>query len=95
MRSGKPYGPCVFFDDGCKIHTVKPLECRIGNCSEYGEELSIWFMLNYQVNVSDPESVRQYAIYLKTRPTIPGGKLEELVPDKEKLGKILDFRILR
>lgn len=52
-------------------------------------------MLNHQVNVNDPESIRQYAIYLKTHTTIPGGELEELVPDKERLRKILDFTILK
>lgn len=96
VKKDRPYGPCIFFNDrGCKIHPVKPLECKIGNCSKYGQKLSIWFMLNHQVNVNDPESIRQYAIYLKTHPTIQGGKLGELVPDKERLRKILDFTILK
>lgn len=93
----KPYGECVFFDGkGCKIHEVKPLQCKVGNCSEYGEELSVWFMLNYLVNKDDPESIRQYAAYLKSGgKTIPGGKLEELVPDKEKLKRVLNFERLK
>lgn len=92
-KSDKPYGKCIFLEDKkCKIHKVKPLQCRVGNCNEHGEKLSIWFMLNYLVNKDDPESIRQYAAYLKSGgKTIPGGKLEELVPDKEKLRKILNF----
>ena len=87
----------VFFGDiGCKIHKVKPLQCRIGNCGEHGEELSIWFMLNYLVNTKDPESIRQYNIYLQSGgKTIPGGNLEELIPDKEELKKILNFEQLK
>ena len=96
-KQGKPYGQCVFFGDiGCKIHKVKPLQCRIGNCGEHGEELSIWFMLNYLVNTKDPESIRQYNIYLQSGgKTIPGGNLEELIPDKEELKKILNFEQLK
>lgn len=95
LKQGKKYGVCVFLSqDGCKIHPVKPFECKISNCSKYGQSISIWFMLNYFVNADDPESIRQYAVYLKTHPTIPGGKLQELVPDKEKLRKILSYEIL-
>jgi len=98
LRKGKQYGVCVFYDKkvGCKIHSVKPLQCKLGNCKEHGEELSIWFLLNYFVDANDPESIRQYNEYLKSEgKVIPGGKLEELVPDKEKLKKILSFEILR
>ena len=93
----KPYGECIFFDknQGCSIHEVKPLHCRIGNCDEHGEALHIWFTINYFVNKTDPESIRQWAVYLKTHPTIPGGRLEELVPDKKILKKMLCFKILR
>ena len=95
IKKDKPYGRCVFFDNkkGCKIHTVKPLECKVGSCSdEHGEQLSLWFMLNYFVNAKDPESVRQYASYLKTSgKTLKG----ELVPDKKKLNEILKYEILR
>ncbi len=96
-KSSKPYGKCIFLanDNKCSIHDSKPLHCRVGNCSEHGEALSIWFTLNYFVNPDDPESIRQWATYLKTHPTIPGGKLEELVPNKEQLRKILNFEILR
>ena len=96
IKKGKPYGVCTFYTaDGCRIQPVKPLECKVGNCNQYGEQLSIWFALNYFVNKSDPESIRQYAIYLKTHNTIPGGRLEELVPDKEELKEILEFKKLR
>ena len=93
----KPYGECIFLSNKkCKIHKVKPLQCKVGNCNENGEQLSIWFMLNYLVNTNDPESIRQYSAYLKSGgKTIPGGKLEEIIPDKEKLKKILSFERLK
>ena len=97
-KDGKPFGKCIFFehDKGCSIHEAKPTHCRVCSPkSKYGEQLSIWFMLNYLVNENDPESIRQYAQYLKTHPTIPGGELEKLVPDKEKLQKILSYEIFR
>lgn len=98
IKTTKPYGKCVFFnkEKGCVIHEVKPLECKIGNCSEHGEDLSLWFMLNYFVNPDDPESVRQYASYLiRGGKTLKGGRIEEIVVDKNKLKKILDYKILR
>lgn len=97
LRGKKPYGKCIFFDEkiGCKIHEAKPLECKIAmGCKDYGENLIIWFMLNHFVNKDDAESIRQYESYLKTGgKTIEGAKLEELVPDKEKLRKILNYEI--
>ena len=72
LRKNKPYGKCIFFDDkiGCKVHEVKPLECKISmGCKDYGEQLSLWFMLNHFVNENDPESIRQFATHLKS-----GGK---------------------
>jgi Fe-S-cluster containining protein len=96
LKSKKPYGKCIFFKDGCSIHQVKPLQCRVGNCNEQGQELSVWFMLNYVVDKNDPESIRQYASYLKSGgKVISGGKLEDLVPDKEELKKILNFEQLK
>ena len=94
-ETGKPYGPCLFYEgkEGCLIHEAKPLHCKVGNCKEQGEELSIWFMLNHFVNPDDPESIRQYAVYLKTHGTIPGGRLDELVPDKKRLSRIMNFQI--
>ena len=96
-KTDKNYGPCIFLDErkGCLIHEVKPLYCKLGTCKGNGQELSLWFTLNYFVNPDNPESIRQYALYLKTHPTIPGGKLHEIVPDKEKLKKILNFEIFK
>jgi len=98
LRKNKPYGKCIFFDEeiGCKVHEVKPLECKVSmGCKSYGEKLSLWFMLNHFVNENDAESVRQYASYLKTGgKTLEGAELKDLVPDNEKLKKILKFEIL-
>lgn len=95
----KHYGRCVFFDDekGCTIHEVKPLECKTSiQCRDYGEDLSVWFMVNHAVDANDAESIRQYAQYIKSRgKVIPGAELENLVPDKEKLRKILNYEILK
>lgn len=94
----KPFGPCVFFDEeqGCVIHEIKPFHCRVSmGCGEYGEYIAVWFALNYLVNPNDPESVRQWAQYLNTHSTIPGGELQELVKDKDKLRKILNYELLR
>jgi len=98
-KEGRPYGKCIFFDEklGCKIHEAKPLECKIAmGCKDYGEDLILWFMLNHFVNKDDAESIRQFASYLKAGgKTLDGGKLEELVPDKAKLKKILDLEIMK
>ncbi|MBU0707001.1 hypothetical protein KKG41_01380, partial [Patescibacteria group bacterium] len=98
LRKGKPYGKCVFFDKevGCRVHEVKPLECKVTmGCKDYGEQLSLWFMLNHFVNENEPESVRQFAIYLKSGgKTLLGAELEDLIPDKEKLKKILSFEMI-
>jgi len=98
-EENKPHGQCVFYDDekGCTIHEAKPLECKTSiSCKDYGEELSIWFMVNYAVDASDPESIRQFAQYIKSGgKLIPGASLQELVPDKNQLKKILNYEILR
>jgi Fe-S-cluster containining protein len=95
LRKGRPYGKCVFYDENarCMINDVKPLECKISmGCKPYGEQLSIWFMLNNFVNENDPESVRQFATYLKSGgKTLEGAELENLVPDKKKLKEILNY----
>ena len=95
-KTSKPFGPCIFLDNNlCKIHQFKPLHCKVGNCcKKYGEKLSLWFALNHFVNPNDPDSIRQWAIYLKTHPTIPGGELKDLVNDEEKLNKILNHDVL-
>jgi Fe-S-cluster containining protein len=93
----KPFGPCVFLkNEECSIQKVKPLHCRIGNCNEFGEELSAWFTLNYLVNAKDPESIRQYKLYIESGgKIIKGGRLQDLVLDKNKLKQILEFKVLR
>jgi Fe-S-cluster containining protein len=89
-KKGKPFGACVFHADGCKIHEHKPLHCKISTgCKEHGREISIWYFLNYIVDPQDPVALREWEIYLQTHPTIPGGELHELVPDKELRDKLL------
>ena len=99
LRHDKQYGKCIFFDEklGCRIHEAKPLECKVAmGCKENGEQLTLWFMLNHFVNENDPQSIRDYASYLKSGgKTLEEAKLEELVPDKEKLKKILRFEIMK
>jgi Fe-S-cluster containining protein len=95
---GKPYGKCIMLDDkkGCTIHAIKPLHCKVCSTkSKHGEELTQWFALNYLVNINDPESIRQWALYLKYNRPIRGGKLEELVPNKEQLKRILGYELLK
>ena len=96
-EKGKVYGRCIFYSDdkGCIIHEVKPLECKTSmQCKDYGEELSVWFMVNHIVDPGDAESVRQYAQYIKSGgKVISGASLEKIIPDKEKLGKILSYEI--
>lgn len=95
--SSKPYAPCILYDkkEGCMVHDNKPLYCKVGNCNEHGESLNQWFMLNYAVNESDAESIRQWATFLRQNSAIPGGELNELIPDKDKLNRILQYKILK
>ena len=99
IREGnKPYGQCVFYSNekGCAIHEVKPLECKTSiQCKDYGEDLSVWFMVNHVIDTEDPESIRQFAQYIKSGgKLIEGALLLDLVPDKEKLMRILNYKIL-
>ena len=99
-RKGKEaYGQCIFYDDkkGCTVHEAKPLECKTSmGCRDYGEELSVWFMVNHVINPESPESIRQYALYIKSGgKLIPDAALHDLVPDKERLRKILNYEILK
>lgn len=94
----KAYGKCVFLspENTCSVNEAKPLQCRIGNCAEHGEELNLWFTLNYYLNENDPESVRQYAVYLKCGgKTLQGAELKDLIKDPEKLEKIMKYEIFR
>lgn len=99
LRNGKPYGNCIFFDRkiGCKIHEVRPLQCKIAMCcKDYGEQLINWFVLNYIIDPSDPESIRQFAQYLKAGgKTIEKGELRDIVPDRTRLAKILSYELLK
>jgi len=92
-KDRKPYGRCIFFrNDRCSVHPVKPLQCKVAmGCKPYGEELMIWFMLNYVFDRRDPESIRQYASYIDSGgKTLPGGALKDIVSDSKRLKKILD-----
>ncbi|MFH1641709.1 MAG: YkgJ family cysteine cluster protein [Nanoarchaeota archaeon] len=96
IRKDKPFGKCVFYDNGCKIHEVKPLQCKINNCGKEGEELSIWFTLNYFINKNDPESIRQFNDYLRSGgKTLAKGELKDYIKDEKKLKDILSFKILK
>ena len=98
LRQGKPYGVCIFYDEkfGCTINKVKPLQCKAGNCKKHGDDLQVWFKLNYFLNPEDPQSVRDYAVYLDSGgKTLEGGKLNEIIPDKKKLKKILNYGDLK
>jgi len=97
-NKGKPYGRCVFHNDneGCSVHGAKPLQCKVTSpCADAGVELNQWFLLNYVVNPADPESIRQWALFLKFNKVIPGGELHDLVKDPKKLKKILSYEILK
>ena len=97
-KDGKPYGKCILYDEkkGCTIHRIKPLHCRIGNCKEHGQELSAWFTVNYLVNKNDPESIRQFNLYVKSGgKVLEGGKVKDLIPDKKLLQKILNYEVLK
>ncbi len=85
-EEGKPYGKCVFYDKnlGCKIHEVKPLECKIAmGCKSYGEELITWFDLNYFLNAKDLESLRQFKEYVESGgKVLPGAEMTNLIDEK-------------
>lgn len=93
-QKGKPYGKCVFLKEKkCSIHDVKPLQCKIGNCSTLGDALVQWFDLNFFVNTKDPQSIREWAQVLVVREPIKGGSLQELVPNKAMLKDILEHNL--
>ena len=96
-KQGSPYGPCMFLDNSlCRIQPVKPLHCRVGNCSKHGEDLHVWFLTNYCLNIYDPESVRQYSSYIKTGgKVLEGAELETLFPDRHQLDRILSYKRLK
>lgn len=90
-----PYGKCVFLNRDkpnkheCMLGDAMPMHCKIASESNHSEKLHAWYLLNHAVDADDPNSLREWAIYLKTHATIPGGELHELVPDSSKLKSIL------
>lgn len=97
VKNKKPYGTCIFYNtkEGCTIHEVKPFQCRLGTCSEHGTKSIQWFFLNHCVNPDDPQSVREWASYLKHNDIIPGGRLQEVVPDGKRLKDILSYKVMK
>lgn len=91
-----PHGKCIFLDKGspgehkCMLGEKMPLHCRMSTKKQYSHKLHVWYLLNHAVNPNDPRSLREWAIYLKTHPTIPGGRLEDIVPDPGRLRSILE-----
>lgn len=98
LRASKPYGKCIFYDSekGCTVHPVKPLQCKISmGCKPYSEDLHAWFVLNHMIDKNDAESLRQYNIYLETGgAAIPGGSMEDIMPNNETREKILNYEVL-
>ncbi len=93
-----PFGKCIFLGKNnlCKIHEAKPLQCELGICNEHGSDIDVWFNLNHLVDPKNPESIRQWNVYLKSGgKNIPGGELNDLIPDEKRLKKILEYDILR
>ena len=92
----KPYGKCIFYEEdiGCKIHKAKPYECKIAmGCKPYGEELITWFDLKYFFNPDDPESLRQYKIYVESGGhVLEGLELEKFQDELEKIEKFEDIK---
>ena len=98
-KENKPYGRCTFYDaeKGCTVHAAKPLHCKVSmGCRPYAGKLHAWFVLNHVLNRHDPEALRQYADYLAAGgESIPGGSIEELVPDAEQRQRIMRFGVLK
>ena len=95
-KKGKHYGECIFLKNNkCSIHSVKPLNCKVGTCNEHGSDVSVWFALNYFIDEKTPQSIRDWKVNLDCGGrNIPGGELKELVKDEKKLRKILEYKIL-
>ncbi|MEM4397905.1 MAG: YkgJ family cysteine cluster protein [Candidatus Woesearchaeota archaeon] len=87
-KNNLPYGRCIFYDEkiGCKIHPVKPLECKIAmGCKEYGEDLIMWFHIKHFLNQNDIESLREYKNYIESGGKIlPGAEIENFLDEKRK-----------
>ena len=93
-EEGKPHGTCIFYDNGCTLHPVKPMECKVSSgCNGQGEDINQWVLFHTFVNPADPQSVREWASWLKFRKPITGAKVEEIVPDEKKRKKILSYEV--
>lgn len=97
-KDDNPYGKCIFFDDinGCKIHAVKPFECKVAmGCKDYGEELITWFDLNYFFDPDDLGSLREYKIYIESGGSVlKGAEFENFTNEKinKKMNKFEDLK---
>ncbi len=86
LRKDKPYGKCVFFDKvkGCTIHPVKPLECKIAmSCKSYGPDLIKWFDINYFLDKDNPDSIREFKIYVESGGETLGLEMKDIVSEEE------------
>ncbi len=92
-KDGMPFGNCIFLENKrCKIHEVKPLHCRVGNCNGDGEKISEWYTVNYLVDKKNPKSIRQWNIRVEVKPAILDGAKPEEIVGKKKLKEILDYK---
>jgi Fe-S-cluster containining protein len=97
-KEGLPYGKCIFYEKekGCLIHEVKPLECKLSmGCKDYGDELITWFHINHFLDKKNPESLRQFKIYLESGgKTLPGAEHKDIF-DQETLKKLEEYEDLK
>ncbi len=97
-EKNKPYGKCIFFDEkkGCLVHLAKPTECRIAmGCKDYGEDLIVWFNLRHYLDPKNPESIRQYKLYLDSGgKSLKGAELESIA-DERIIKKAFDYHDLK
>lgn len=86
-QNDKPYGKCIFYEPeiGCKVHKAKPTECKVAmGCKDYGKELITWFHLRNYLNPDDPESLREYKIYVESGGhVLEGAELEKFKVDEK------------
>ncbi|NQV09525.1 YkgJ family cysteine cluster protein [Candidatus Woesearchaeota archaeon] len=96
IKGKYPQGRCIFLKNNlCSIHKFKPVYCQVGTCEPEGEHTMTWYTLKFLVNPKDPESIRQWDSYLRFNSTIDGGELKNLIKDKKKLKRILNYEVLK
>lgn len=90
-------GECIFYKKmkGCTIQSVKPFYCKISTCKEHGNDVQQWYYANYLVNPADPESLRQWNMFLKFNKPIVGASIKDICKDSTRLKKVLDYEILK